>query len=82
MLATIDLDDEFGLQAEEIYDVGSKNLLTSKLDPLESRARNRLHKHRSASVEFFRSARAPSPPPSPAGRGSKPWRTYLAATPR
>ena len=24
MLATIDLDDNFGLQAEEIHDVGSK----------------------------------------------------------
>jgi len=36
MLATIDLDDEFGLQAEEIHDVGSKDLLTSKLDALES----------------------------------------------
>ncbi|CAN5710283.1 hypothetical protein BH18PSE1_BH18PSE1_00340 [soil metagenome] len=36
MLATIDLDDNFGLQAEEIHDVGSKDLLTSKLDPVES----------------------------------------------
>ncbi len=36
MLATIDLDDNFGLQAEEIHDVGSKDLLTSKLDALES----------------------------------------------
>jgi len=36
MLATIDLDDKLGLQAEEIDDVGSKDLLTSKLDPLES----------------------------------------------
>ena len=36
MLATIDLDDNFGLHAEEIHDVGSKDLLTSKLDALES----------------------------------------------
>jgi len=36
MLAAIDLDDKFGLQAEEIHDVGSKDLLTSKLDPVES----------------------------------------------
>ena len=36
MLATIDLDDNFGLQAEEIHDVGSKDLLTSKLDAVES----------------------------------------------
>ena len=36
MLATIDLDDNFGLQAEEIDDVGSKNLLTSKFDAVES----------------------------------------------
>ncbi len=37
MLATIDLDDKFGLQAEEIHDVGSKDLLTSgNLTPLES----------------------------------------------
>ena len=36
MLATIDLDDKLGLQAEEIDDVGSKDLLTSKLDAVES----------------------------------------------
>ena len=36
MLATIDLDDNFGLQAEEIDDIGSKDLLTSKLDAVES----------------------------------------------
>ena len=38
MLATIDLDDKFGLQAEEIHDVGSKDLLTSKLDVESSTA--------------------------------------------
>jgi len=36
MLTTIDLDDKLGLQAEEIDDVGSKDLLTSKLDAVES----------------------------------------------
>ncbi len=36
MLATIDLDDKLGLQAEEIDDVGSKDLLASKLDAVES----------------------------------------------
>ncbi len=36
MLATIDLDDNFGLQADEIHDVGSKDLLPSKLAAIES----------------------------------------------
>ena len=36
MLATIDLDDKLGLQAEEIHDVGSKELLTWKLGASES----------------------------------------------
>ena len=36
MLATIDLNNKFGLQAEEIHNVGPKDLLTSNLDALES----------------------------------------------
>ena len=70
MLATIDLDDNIGLQAEEIHDVGSKDLLTSKLDPVESSTAQPTPEAPLRLGRILPRRPGPLSPPSPGGRGS------------